>query len=73
MTQQTHLIADLTAQLQTEKLQYDSRLDFSTKQRDLLEAECDKHKNLIAIFQQELDASRSQAYEMEQRMSLITQ
>jgi chromosome segregation ATPase len=36
------LIADITTQLSTEKLQYDARLDYSTKQRELIESECDK-------------------------------
>jgi uncharacterized protein (DUF3084 family) len=48
-------------------------LEHAAKSRELAENELDKHKKVLTLFQQELEMSRSQNFELDSRLQMMSQ
>jgi hypothetical protein len=48
-------------------------LEHAAKSRELAENELDKHKKVLSLFQQELEMSRSQNFELDSRLQMMSQ
>lgn len=51
--------------MQCDKQAYDSRIDFTQKLKEEVESELEKHKQLISIFNNELENMRSQNFDLD--------
>ena len=48
-------------------------MEHAAKSRELAENELDKHKKVLTLFQQELEMSRSQNFELDSRLQMMSQ
>lgn len=48
-------------------------MEHAAKSRELAENELDKHKKVLSLFQQELEMSRSQNFELDSRLQMMSQ
>eukprot|EP00347_Sterkiella_histriomuscorum_P014734 403359749 len=77
LSSQNKIITELQAQMMSEKMQQDQKLEQvllqNISQKEVLEAEIEKHKQILQIYSQELELARQQSFELDQRLQLASQ
>ncbi|CDW71532.1 UNKNOWN [Stylonychia lemnae] len=74
--QQNGIISEMQSQVQAEKLasqQSVEQLQQIIGQREIIETELEKHKQILQLYSNELDLSRQQTFDLDQRLQIASQ